>query len=89
MAKINNYLPYMLIVLLLMIVFAADIQYANAKQELKESHQQYETQQTCDRSRTVIDGKLEKLCGDLQDKYGTEYICDSLAANAYCWVEQK
>lgn len=50
---------------------------------------QYETQRICDRSHAVQDGNLEKACGDIQDKYDTEYICDGFKADAFCWVELK
>lgn len=40
----------------------------------------------CDYSRGVKDGKAEKLCGDVQDKTNTEYLCDT---KGQCKVESK
>lgn len=40
----------------------------------------------CDRAHKN-DGISEADCGKLQDLTGTEYLCASTAANAYCWVE--
>lgn len=46
-------------------------------------------QTVCDYSRTVVSTSEEQKCGDAQETTHTEYLCDSLTANAHCWVEQK
>lgn len=43
----------------------------------------------CDYSRTVHSGDWEEACGMAQDNSSTEYRCDSTAATARCWVEEK
>lgn len=40
----------------------------------------------CDYSHSVQDGKAERLCGDVQDKTNTEYLCDT---KGQCKVESK
>lgn len=41
----------------------------------------------CNTSHFSIDGRLEEECGRLQDKTGTEYLCDQ--DGRYCWLEVK
>lgn len=57
-------------------------------QEQNYKHQ-YETQQICDRSHVTVNGSLEKACGEVQDKYNTEYLCNGLKVDSFCWVEVK
>lgn len=46
-------------------------------------------QQVCDSARAEFSGKSEQACGDAQDRAGAEYLCDSYAPSARCWVEVK
>lgn len=44
----------------------------------------------CQSSR-ITDMVSEQTCGELQDRYNAEYLCDSNNKNAstHCWVEMK
>lgn len=42
----------------------------------------------CNDSRLVNDGAKEEKCGDLQDLYNYEYLCDGIEASSSCWVEK-
>lgn len=46
-------------------------------------------QSTCSYSREVTSGTWEDLCGEMQDKTNTEFLCSDLSSDAYCWVEDK
>lgn len=47
--------------------------------------------EACNQSRLVIDGELEQRCGDLQDKYGIEFLCEfnNGKVSNRCWTEAK
>lgn len=76
------YTVYLLFVVCLVAAFFFGFTWTNAEH-------QYETQQICDRSRAVISGSLEQACGDVQQRYGTEYLCNNLQPSAVCWTEVK
>lgn len=45
----------------------------------------------CNGARLEISGASEQACGDLQDRLGVEFLCDSnnsLTSN-HCWTEAK
>jgi hypothetical protein len=44
------------------------------------------TQQICAQAHQVNDGKSEQACGNVQDKYHTEFLCSAQGA---CWTELK
>lgn len=46
-------------------------------------------QQVCDDARAEYSGSSEEACGRAQDEAGAEYLCDSTAPSARCWVEVK
>lgn len=41
----------------------------------------------CISAHYETNGASEKRCGDLQDKYNIEFLCDQTGTD--CWVEQK
>jgi hypothetical protein len=45
--------------------------------------------EACTSSNKVLDGDKERSCGELQDKYNMEFLCDEQAAGSHCWVEVK
>lgn len=61
------------------------IQGVQAQQESPQG----QVYKACQDSRLVIDGAKENACGDLQDKYNIEFLCDGLEAESHCWTEQK
>lgn len=54
-----------------------------------QANHKLEVQQVCDRSHVVMNGTLEKSCGDIQDRYHAEYLCNGTKPDAVCWVELK
>lgn len=42
---------------------------------------------TCMASRNG-DRKTERQCGDVQDRYKYEFLCDGIEASSSCWVER-
>lgn len=78
----NTSIPTIVLVGLYSALIALSVAYVGIKR-------QYETQQVCDRSHAVISGSLEQVCAQVQDKYHTEYLCNSARADAICWVELK
>lgn len=47
------------------------------------------TMQVCGQAHKISDGKSEKACGDAQDQYNLEFLCNARGADAACWVEEK
>jgi hypothetical protein len=47
------------------------------------------TMAVCGPAHKINDGKSEKACGDAQDQYKLEFLCNSQGADAGCWVEEK
>lgn len=76
-------------ILIALLVFIGIGSIETIKQQRTDAYNQYETQQVCDRSRTVNNGELENTCGELQEAYGVEYLCNSYAPDAICWTEVK
>lgn len=43
----------------------------------------------CSQSHDVHSYFAEKACGDAQDQYNLEFLCDGTSQQAACWVEEK
>lgn len=48
-----------------------------------------QVKKACMESNRVISGEKEDKCGELQDKYNMEFLCEEQTAGAHCWVETK
>lgn len=82
MAGLRKLVPTFTIVALLSAVIALYVAYTGTQR-------QYATQQVCDRSHSVISGRLEEACTIAQESNDTEYLCNSYRPDAFCWVELK
>lgn len=47
------------------------------------------TMAVCSQMATGSDYKRVKACGDAQDQYKLEYLCNGDTVDSGCWVEEK
>ena len=70
-----------LLALLVGAIFGTAINHAAANNAAQEVYA------ACMQAHFETDGPSEQHCGDLQDKYNIEFLCDRTGAN--CWTEVK
>lgn len=70
-----------LLVTLVIVVIVASFQWDFFRDKQADT-----VETVCNYSRTVNTKESKKLCGDVQEQTGTEYLCNT---DGKCWVEQK
>lgn len=82
--KVDTFLLFLTGIIILAILSTSQLIYAN--DNTYRTQISY-TKQVCDKSHNEISGSTEQLCGELQDKTNTEYLCNQ--TGNYCWLEVK
>lgn len=81
----TNKLLTISLALLIGVMFGTAINNAAAESAAREVYA------VCNSARQEISGTSEQACGDLQDKYNIEFLCEARNSEAsnHCWTEVK
>jgi len=94
MSKIKVTLTGVLVVAVVALAFIGFTSNSTAKltdTDIARARVRAQVFELCNYSRLSINDNTEELCGSLQDKTNTEYICEQKNQSPvnHCWVEDK